>query len=353
MLDTLDIRPPLFDQEPGARPGADPARTVRVLHPVSDVQAGQGSAGSRGIGKPGRRTAGATIAFVRGLARRFLHAACVALVAVGSGSVLAQSELPPFVVTPPGVVERMLTMAGVGPDDMLIDLGSGDGRIVIQAAKRFGARGLGIEMNAGLVEASRTAARREGVAQRVRFEQADVLATDLAPASVLTLYLSAELNERLLPRILAAMRPGARVVSHDFAMANWTPDRIERMHAPEKNNGRGGESTLMLWIVPADVAGQWQATIGEGGAQRSLEVRLAQQFQFLEAQWRWGREAPVALRASLVGAALVLEAPAGAGRITARVEGDTLTGTWTDAGATAVFRAHRVATRPTLFEPRP
>src|SRR5690606_37112670 len=144
------------------------------------------------------------------------------------------------------------------------------------------------------------------------------------------------------------------------ALANWTPDRVERMSAPEKNNGRGGERTLMLWIVPADVAGRWQGTIGDGDEQRPLALSLAQQLQYLEAQWRSARHAPVTLRASLVGAARVLEAPpsapAGAGRITARVEGHTLVGTWTPAqagAATAAVRAHRVSSRPDLSDARP
>ncbi|MGH8664317.1 MAG: SAM-dependent methyltransferase, partial [Burkholderiales bacterium] len=173
-------------------------------------------------------------------ARAFLAACCFALFARYPAIAHGQGEQPPFVVTPTQVVDRMLAMAKLGPDDVLIDLGSGDGRIVIQAAKRFGATALGIEMNASLVETSRATARREGVAERARFERGDALATDLGPASVLTLYLSPELNERLLPRILAAMRPGSRVVSHDFAISNWTPDRIERLNVPEKNNGRGG-----------------------------------------------------------------------------------------------------------------
>jgi len=288
-------------------------------------------------------------------ARSFLAACCVALLASVPGMVQAQGEQPPFVVTPAQVVERMLTMAKLGPDDVLIDLGSGDGRIVIQGAKRFGARGLGIEMNAALVETSRAAARREGVAERARFERGDALATDLAPASVLTVYLSPELNERLMPRIFAAMRPGSRVVSHDFAIGNWAPDRMERLNVPEKNYGRGGESIVMLWIVPANAAGRWRGTIGEGTARRTVEFSLGQQFQFLEAGLHPPSGAPLAFKASLSGDRISLQLPAqgavAAGQISARIDTDVMIGTWIGAGdaAAAPFEARRIAARPDLF----
>jgi hypothetical protein len=258
----------------------------------------------------------------------------------------------------------MLTMAKLGPDDVLIDLGSGDGRIVIQGAKRFGARGLGIEMNAALVETSRAAARREGVAERARFERGDALATDLAPASVLTVYLSPELNERLMPRIFAAMRPGSRVVSHDFAIGNWAPDRMERLNVPEKNNGRGGESIVMLWIVPANAAGRWRGTIGGGAAQRTVgqgaagravEFSLGQQFQFLEAGLHPPSGAPLAFKASLSGDRITLQLPAqgavAAGQVSARIDTDVMTGTWVGAGDAAAvpFEARRIAARPDLY----
>ena len=289
------------------------------------------------------------------IAVRFQAACRFLLLALVPGIVAAQGEQPPFVVTPAQVVDRMLALAQLGPGDVLIDLGSGDGRIVIQGAKRFGARGLGIEMNASLVEASRAAARREGVAERARFERGDALATDLAPASVLTLYLSPELNERLLPRIFAAMRPGSRVVSHDFAIGNWAPERTERLNVPEKNNGLGGESLLMLWIVPANAAGRWRATIGAGSARRTVAFSLSQQFQFLEGGLHGAAGAPVAFKASLSGESITLQLPAqanlAAGQVSARVENDAMTGTWTGTAGTGTepFEARRIAARPDLY----
>jgi SAM-dependent methyltransferase len=289
-------------------------------------------------------------------ASRLFAVACglLPLVLLALQPARAQDEQPPFVVTPTRVIDRMFALAQVGADDYVIDLGSGDGRIVIQAAKRFGARGLGVEMNASLVAASRAAAEREGIADRVRFEHADALATDLRPATVLTVYLSPQLNERLLPRILADMRPGSRVVSHDFAIGNWMPERTERLDVPEKNNGRGGESVLMLWVVPANAAGRWRGTIGAGESSRELEFSLAQQFQFLEAGLHaWGGE-PLAFAARLSGARITLQLPArgpvAPGEVSASINADVMTGTWVGAnGARAPFQARRIAARPDLY----
>lgn len=267
-------------------------------------------------------------------------------------------DLPPFVVTPARAVERMLAMAQVGPDDTLIDLGSGDGRIVIQAAKRHGARALGIEMDPALVALSRTNAQREGVEARARFERGDALAAYLTAASVLTVYLSPELNERLLPRILSTMRPGSRVVSHDFPIGNWTPDRVERVDAPEKNNGRGGESLLMLWVVPASAAGRWRCSIGAADARRTFEFSIGQQYQFLEAVLHAPAGRPAEFKASLVGPRITLALPAHAagatGEVRARIEADAMNGTWhAQGGASAPFQARRIASRPDLeTEPR-
>jgi SAM-dependent methyltransferase len=290
------------------------------------------------------------------LARWRAWLACVgAAFSLGAAAqALVEGDLPPFVVTPSSAVERMLALAQVGPDDTVLDLGSGDGRIVIEAVKRHGARGLGIEMNPRLVALSRTNAQREGVAGRARFEQGDALATELSQASVVTLYLGPELNEKLLPRILATMRPGSRVVSHDFALANWTPDRVERFQAPEKNNGRGGESVVMLWIVPVNAAGRWRGHVGEGAARRTLELSIAQQYQYVEAALH-GNEGRVGLRASLAGDRITFEIPSNAhaltGKASARVDGDVMKGSWTAAGeAEAVaFEARRVSARPDVF----
>ncbi|MCC6534461.1 MAG: class I SAM-dependent methyltransferase [Burkholderiales bacterium] len=264
---------------------------------------------------------------------------------------------PPFVTTPTQVIERMLAMAKVRSDDLVIDLGSGDGRIVIAAAKRFGARALGVEMSAELVQASRRAALGQGVAERARFEQGDIFATDLSAATVLTLYLGPEFNERLLPRILQTMRPGSRIVSHDFALGLWTPDAVERMQVAEKHYGRGGESTVLLWIVPAQASGRWRASIGDAAGAGAIEFSITQQFQFIEAALRTPqghkRFAAATLKADRIELELAAAAEPGArDAISARIEGDRMVGTYRYAGGRSAplpFTAQRIASRPDIF----
>jgi SAM-dependent methyltransferase len=178
-----------------------------------------------------------------------LGAVLAAVTGLAAGRAQAAGEVDvPFIVTPDHVTLAMLELAGVGPRDTLIDLGSGDGRIVITAARRFGARGLGVEIVPELVKASRENARRAGVADRVEFRQQDLFDTDLAAATVITLYLLPEVNLQLRPR-LQRLRPGTRIVSHDWNMGDWEPDRIVVVPAPDKPVGREKISRLYLWVV--------------------------------------------------------------------------------------------------------
>lgn len=154
-----------------------------------------------------------------------------------------------YVPTPMPVVDRMLEMAGVGPDDILYDLGSGDGRIPITAARRWGTRGVGIELKPDLVAQADFAALRASVADKVRFQVGDIFEIDFSEATVVTLYLLPALNLRLRDT-LQSMKPGTRIVSHDFDMGSWTPDRVERV----------GQSTLYLWIVREREDCNWRNT---------------------------------------------------------------------------------------------
>jgi SAM-dependent methyltransferase len=149
----------------------------------------------------------------------------------------------------------------------VIDLGSGDGRTVITAARKFGARGLGVDLDAELVEQSLENARQAGVADRVRFLEQDLFKTDLSQATVITMYLLPAVNRRLRPQLLE-LKPGTRIVSHDFDLGEWQPDRKTTVR---KN--------VFLWIVPAKVAGRWQATLPFAPIERVLEVELKQEFQ--------------------------------------------------------------------------
>jgi tRNA A58 N-methylase Trm61 len=157
-------------------------------------------------------------------------------------------EEVPFVVTPDNVTLEMLKIADVGPKDYVIDLGSGDGRIVIVAAKRFGARGLGVEIVPDLVKKSRENAAKAGVAERAEFREQDLFETDLSKATVVTLYLLPEVNLQLRPR-LQKLKPGTRIVSHDWDMGDWKPDRTVEVDAPDKTIGREKKSRIHLWII--------------------------------------------------------------------------------------------------------
>jgi SAM-dependent methyltransferase len=171
------------------------------------------------------------------------------LLAVAAGGAAAQDVDVPFVVTPDHVTRAMLDLADVKPGDFVIDLGSGDGRIVITAAKLHGARGLGVEIVPELVDKSRDNARKAGVADRVEFRVQDLFATDLSPATVITMYLLPEVNLQLRPR-LQALKPGTRIVSHDWDMGDWKPDRVVTLDVPDKPYGREKLSRLYLWTVP-------------------------------------------------------------------------------------------------------
>src|SRR3954468_18071249 len=184
----------------------------------------------------------------------------------------------PYVQTPMEIVERMLRMAEIRPGDTVIDLGSGDGRIVIEAAKR-GARGFGVDLDPNLVKLATQNASAAGVADRARFEARDLFETDLSPASVITMYLLPDFNAKLLPRFLA-LKPGTRIVSHDGGIGDWPADETLVMRTPEKPVGIGGNSKVELWIVPADIRGAWTSQIPQHGG--LWRFQIGQRYQMLE-----------------------------------------------------------------------
>ena len=186
--------------------------------------------------------------------RRALLAACCAL---AGGLALAQGgEEVPFITSPDNVTQEMLRIARVAPGDHVIDLGSGDGRIVILAARRFGATGLGVDIDPALVRRSLENARDAGVANQVDFRVQDLFDTDLARATVITMYLLPEFNLRLRPTLLA-LKPGTRIVSHDWDMGDWQPDATTVVAVPDKKVGLDKSSRIHLWVVPARVEGSW------------------------------------------------------------------------------------------------
>ncbi len=191
----------------------------------------------------------------------------------------APTEEVPYVQTPPLVVRRMLQMAEVTAKDVLWDLGSGDGRIVIAAATQFGARGVGYEIDPVLIRESRALAQKAGVAARAKFMERDLFALAFAEPSVVTLYLLPEFNMKLRPLLLSQMRPGSRVVSHEWDMGDWRPDETLVVPSPEKPHGTNREHKVMLWVIPAPVAGQWRMESAFVPATNGLAFAIEQRIQ--------------------------------------------------------------------------
>ena len=176
----------------------------------------------------------------------------------------------PYVPTNLPTVEAMLRIAGVGPGDFVIDLGSGDGRIVITAAKRFGARGFGVDLDPQRIKESIGNAKASGVGDRALFYQRNVFDTALNEATVVTMYLLPSVNLKLRPRLLA-LKPGTRVVAHDFDMGGWKADLTTTV--------RGHNSTVYFWVVPARVGGRWDLRVADPKGERSYTLDIRQRFQ--------------------------------------------------------------------------
>lgn len=251
-------------------------------------------------GRGGRRrapAAAAALAFAAGL--------WMAPLPVTAGLARAQSSEPavvpgaPYVPTPWPVVRAMLDLARVGASDFVMDLGSGDGRVVIEAARSRGARGLGVEIDPELVQASNDEAARSGLAGRVAFERRDLFETDLSPATVVTLYLLPRLLAELQPR-LARLRPGTRIVSHDFRLGDWKPDETVRVDVPDRAFGPPF-STVYLWVVPAYVHGTWEGSVPLGGHGERFRADLRQDYQVLSGTLRVGARSGRIDRAAIVG----------------------------------------------------
>lgn len=227
-----------------------------------------------------------------------------------------------WVPTPPELVEKMLRMAKITPEDFVIDLGSGDGRIAIAAAKKFGARAQGIEYNPEMVALSNREAQRQGVADKVRFVKADIFQSDFSQATIITMYLLPDLNLKLRPKILD-LKPGTRVASHQFSMEEWQPDERAEIE------GR----LAYLWIVPAKVGGAWSLRTEGSGHDRELSLR--QSFQLLSGQLKGAAAALELADAKLRGDEIRFAVVEGSVRrdFSGRVRGTTMDGTVSSAGA--------------------
>jgi len=202
----------------------------------------------------------------------------------------------------------MLEIAQVNRNDYVIDLGSGDGRMIITAASKHGARGFGVDLDRRLVALSNRNARKAGVADRAEFYQRDLHATDFSPASVLSIYLLPEVNLMIRGRILSALRPGSRVVSHDYNMGAWPPDFQTEMAAPGKTVGIGERSKIFYWVVPGRAAGRWRWELAPGGKPVAFELALQQNFQVLEGTLTAAGQSAGIQNGKLTGEAIVFSA---------------------------------------------
>jgi SAM-dependent methyltransferase len=207
----------------------------------------------------------------------------------------------PFVVTPDAVVERMIHLAQPKAGERLVDLGSGDGRIVIEAAKR-GARGFGVDIDPRLVQLARENAKRAGVEALATFEVKDLFETDLRGVNVVTMYLLPEVNKQLLPRLIDQLKPGARIVSHDYDLGPWPFDEMIELPLAEKLVGPMGRSRIFLWVVPADARGRWIAELPEIGGRWQFDI--AQKFQIVDVDARTGGRQMVVRGARMRGESL-------------------------------------------------
>lgn len=186
-----------------------------------------------------------------------------------------------YVPTPQIVVDTMLDLAKVSGKDYLIDLGSGDGRIPITAAQKFGAHGMGVDLDTYLLKRARENAAKAKVDDKVKFVEEDLFETDLSKATVITSYLLPEMNLKLRPRVMA-LKPGTRLVAHDYHFGEWDPEEQRELVVPGKKVGNPGISYVFYYVVPARVPGRWQSLVNIGGRDTPVEFNLQQEFQEVE-----------------------------------------------------------------------
>jgi 16S rRNA G966 N2-methylase RsmD len=247
----------------------------------------------------------------------------------------------PYVPTPQVVVDEMLKLAKLTAGDFVIDLGSGDGRIIITAAKNYGADGLGVDIDKKLVELSNRNAKEAGVSERVQFLEGDMFKTDLSRATVVTLYVLPEFMEKLRPKLLTDLR----VVAHDYYLPQWRPDGMIMLDVPEKVAVNGTEKTyLYLWIVPAMIKGRWRLFFETAAITQEINLLFDQEYQIVSGT---GQQAgkPIliedpTLRGNEIRFALTLAERQY--HLTGRVKGDKIEGKAIAGKETLEWRAHRV-----------
>lgn len=256
----------------------------------------------------------------------------------------AQGDVP-YVPTPNEVVVEMLKMAGVTKDDLVYDLGSGDGRLVIMAAQQFGARAVGVEIDQKLVDQSNQNAKAAGVSDRVKFVRQDLFETDFKDATVMTLYLLTQVNLKLRPKLLSELKPGTRVVSHQFKMGAWKPDREQVLRVGSRYH------LIYSWIIPAQVEGNWQLNMPADKGEQVYTMKLRQDFQEVSGTVKTSEGTVVLNKAKLTGDqfSFQIAQPVQGAMVTmqfnGRVDKDTITGNMEILGREGTSQRNWIAKR--------
>ncbi len=251
----------------------------------------------------------------------------------------ASVDAGPYVPSPSSVVANMLTLAEVGPKDFVIDLGSGDGRIVLTAAKVFGARGFGVDINEKLVKEANETARQQGIADRANFTIQDLFKTDIRKATVLTMYLLPNTVNMLKDKLLTELNPGTRVLSHDYPLSDWIPEKYVQMDLEDKVAISGVTTTLIyLYVVPAKAEGAWSANLPAALSKEPVRLHLKQQITRVAGSARIGGRDVLLEEAKLRGDRFSFKLALG-GRtydFTGTVKGNAIEGTVDGGGLKAV-----------------
>jgi SAM-dependent methyltransferase len=259
---------------------------------------------------------------------RLLLAVALTIAAVGCGRGEGPRSVAPYVPSPEGVVADLLNLADVGPDDFVIDLGSGDGRIVITAAKLYGASGLGVEIEPDLVAQANASAREQGVADRVSFVQQDLFETDLTSATVVTMYLLPEAVNALKDKLVHELEPGSRVLSHDYAIDGWHTAKFLQLDYADKVTATGVTRTnLYLYVVPAPIAGRWRVSLPAHTDLDDLILEIEQDVTLLRGQAVTDDAGFDLIAKPLHGRQLELRIPRLDATLTGLVGPDTIAGT--------------------------
>ena len=271
----------------------------------------------------------------------FLHGP-VLHVAVIRAADKAPVDAGPYVPSPSSVVSDMLTLAAVGPKDFVIDLGSGDGRIVLTAAKVFGARGFGVDINEKLVKEANESARLQGVADRASFTIQDLFKTDISKATVVTMYLLPNTVNMLKDKLFNELRPGTRILSHDYPLSGWLPEQYRQFDLDDKVPISGVTTTLIyLYVVPAKAEGAWSAKLPPNLSKEPVRLSLKQQFTRISGSARVGGKDVTLEEARMRGEHLTFKLALGGKpyEFTGTVKGQSIEGSVESGGTKSAWSA--------------